>query len=159
MTDKSTEAHLLRLEERLIINPDALDEELVSHPNDYYHVCQGHDLAVSLRDQKKEDIANLEASLSLLIRKTFAERKEKLTEDYIKAMIQKDFNHIDEIQLYLQLKYLADRWKSLRDSFEKKGSALDGLIKLFQKNYFAEHAVPMEERNKSVERITKNIQE
>jgi hypothetical protein len=151
-----SEHRLLQLEEKLVIDPDDLDHELVVHSNDFYHACQGYDLALSRRDQAKEEIANHEAALSLEIRRSYATRKERITEDHIKALIQVDNNHTSLVKEYLELKYLADRWKSLRDSFDKKGGALDNLNKRDLKMYFGETAIPATDRKDAIRRINKD---
>jgi hypothetical protein len=146
----ASEESLNELAERIKISgPEDLDTEFVSQPNDYYHVSTRHAIAVSLRDQAKNNLDITEAQLYL----SFKRNSEKLTEANLKAMVEADDIRGEFLDLYMQAKLLADKWLALRDSFSQKGHALRELAELYKLNYFGERSVSASERMEAEDRV------
>lgn len=140
----SDEEKFLELEQYVAIDPDALDEEIVSFASHFYHIGLGYARAVSLRDAAKEDVSAYEAELDNQIRQTAVMSKEKLTEGTIEARITCDEQRLELVDKYMRQKHRADRWGVLRDAFEKKGFMLKELCELRKTEYYAPSAVRSE---------------
>jgi hypothetical protein len=135
----ASEDALAELSEKIKIDQDNLDVELVTQTNDYYHASRGHALAVSLRDQAKNNLDVAEAELYLMFRREAGDRV-KLTEAQLDATVKSNEIRQEYFTKYLETKLLADKWLSLRDSFIQKGHALRELAELYKLNYFGERA-------------------
>lgn len=131
----ASENALNELVVRIRIDQHDLDNEFVSQTNDFYHASTGHALAISLRDQAKNDLEVAEAEIYLMFR---SEAKEKPTEAQLDAMVKSHEVRSQYFDRYLTAKLLADRWSSLKDSFIQKGHALRELAELYKLSYFGE---------------------
>lgn len=146
----ASEESLNELAERIkIAGHEELDTEFISQPNDYYHAATGFAMAVSLRDQAKNNLDVAEAELYLHFRRN----SEKLTEANLKAMVEADDDRHEYLDQYMQAKLLADKWLALRDSFTQKGHALRELAELHKLNYFGERSLSTSERIEAENRV------
>jgi hypothetical protein len=135
----ASEETLAELSNQIKIDPDALEIELVTQTNHYYHASTGHAMAISLRDQAKNDLDITEAELYLMFRREAGE-KNRVTEAQLDAMVKANEVQHEYFDRYLKAKHLASKWEALRDSFIQKGHALRELAELYKLNYFGERA-------------------
>jgi hypothetical protein len=144
---------LTELSTRIKIDQHELEVEFITQPNDYYHAATGYALAISLRDQAKNNLDAAEAGLYLMFRREAGDRN-KPTEAQLDAMVKSDEMRVEYFDHYLQSKQLASRWEALRDSFVQKGHALRELAELYKLNYFGERATNA--ATKDVEQSVRN---
>lgn len=133
----ATEDALTELSNKLRIDPDDMDVELITQPNDFYHAATGVAMAISLRDEAKNDLDVAESELYLMFRR---DAVEKLTEAQLDAMVKSHELRAEYFDKYLEAKQWADHWLALRDSFTQKGHALRELAELHKLNYFGERS-------------------
>jgi hypothetical protein len=133
----ASEEALNELTDHIKIDRDELDIEFVTQTNDYYHAATGFAMAVSLRDQAKNNLEVAEAELYLDFRRHASERP---TEAQLDAMVKAHEIRQEFFDRYLASKQIADRWLALRDSFSQKGHALRELAELYKLNYFGERS-------------------
>lgn len=167
------------LAERIAIDADALDEEIVSFTSYFFHVGLGYAEAASLRDAAKEDVAVYEATLSRQIRAEAAQtdaeiarneteaaasgrtppRKNRstLTEGAIEARVACDAKRLELVERYMTAKLAAERWNVLRDSWQQKGHMLRELVELYKINYFGDRPVLANDRNEAGNRIRARV--
>jgi hypothetical protein len=124
------EERFAHLEERIVIEENDVEAELIGHPHDYFHASQGHADAVSLRDLAKHDLDVYEAQLNLNLRKVLNERQEKYTEAMINSMIICDQECIKLYEAYLDTKHVADLWAGMKEGYIQKGY----MLKIFVDN-------------------------
>ena len=134
----ASENALAELSEKVKIDQDNLHVEIITQTNDYYHAATGFAMAVSLRDEAKNNLEIAEAELYLTFRR---EAVDKITEAQLDAMIKANEIRQEFFEKYLSAKQLSDRWLSLRDSFTQKGHALRELAELYKMNYFGERRI------------------
>jgi hypothetical protein len=146
----ASEETLNELADKIKIDPDSLDIEFINQTNWYYHAATSYAMAVSLRDQAKNDLDTTEAQLYLSFRD---QTREKPTEAQLKAMVEADDIRGEYFALYTQAKQLADRWLALRESFTQKGHALRELAELYKLNYFGERPLSAADRQEAENRV------
>jgi hypothetical protein len=151
----ASEAALSELEQNIKIDPDELEIELIKQPNDYYHASAGFAMAISLRDQAKNELDIAEAELFLAFRDEVIARTERPTEALLEAMINASDIHRSYVDKHLETKLLADKWLALRDSFIQKGHALRELANLHKLNYFGERPVTNADRGEAEAQVRK----
>jgi hypothetical protein len=133
----ATQEALDELAQRVRIDQSELDVEFVTQTNDYYHAATGYAMAISLRDQAKNDLEVTEADLYLQYRRQAVERP---TETQLNSHVKTHELRQEYFDKWLSAKQLADRWMALRDSFTQKGHALRELAELYKLNYFGERS-------------------
>jgi len=146
-------AEFAELEERIAIDRDALDEEIVSFTSFFFHVGQGYAQAVAMRDAAKEDVSVYEANLSREVRAAAVNSGDKLTEAAITARVTADDGRVELYERYIQAKLTAERWNVLRDSWQQKGHMLRELVELHKINYFGDRPVMATDRYEAGDRI------
>lgn len=70
------------------IDPAKIDKELAEQPEKYLHFARLAALFTSKRDRISEELKTCRAKCDVELRKGFAERNEKITEDKIKNLIE-----------------------------------------------------------------------
>ncbi len=135
---KSSKVSIEELRGLLKINQNDLDTEISQQPVIYDQVSQASAITRSLLDQVKSNIDNIEADVSLEIRVTADREEEKLTEGAIKALIHTDKERRKAVAQMLTLKFQADEWDKLENSFRARGYMLRELASLFIAGYYQE---------------------
>jgi hypothetical protein len=132
----STEELQAFLQERLEINKDNLDRELVWQAELFHKAAHAYALAVSRRDELKEEIRLLSADLALLLRRKL-EAKGKVTEGLVQ-------NHLEAAPDYQALrKQLAEASReteilaALKEAYSQRSWMLRELCSMYIAGYFS----------------------
>jgi hypothetical protein len=146
------------LENRLKIDTDFLDEELVANPDYHYHAGAGAALWESRQDAAEKDYKTEEFVLYKIVREQLTEEDEKgklkaPTEKQIEAEIKTDKDYHKAFTKFLEAKVMAGKWKALRDAFRGRGLALDGMVRLHSSGYFADKT-GISERREAGKRVS-----
>ena len=131
----------------LKIDRDALDEESIVQPNNFYHASEGHVTALSRRDRLKHDLEVTVAELDKDVREAMVSEGEKVTEAQVKAQITREGDYHKAQRSYLNACLEADRWEALRNAYRQRADMLKGLIQLYQAGYFGEVVGSAERRD------------
>jgi len=127
--------------ERLKINRDALDQELIEQPQLFWQVSERYLWAVSIRDARKEELEQTRARISLDIRSVSAKAGEKTTEAGILALVQTDSRALEVKEAYTKAVEEAARWAALKEAFSQRAYILRDLASLYVAGYFGEISV------------------
>lgn len=131
-------ADLLKtLEAKLVIDQHALDDALREHPDLFYKVASELALAISNRDESKQDLDEIQAKVDLDVRSEAAKFKEKTTEKEVMSMCQIDKAVIAANDKFLKEKYNTTKWTALKDAYEQRSYALSKLVDLYLANYYS----------------------
>ena len=129
------------LRERLLIDEDDLDRELIEQPSLFEKVGKQFVLAVSHRDELKGELKAFEAKLSLQYRKELEDQGKKSTEAVIAALVETDQDRLVLHKKLLEIQALMGEWENLKDSFYQRDSALTNLCKLYVAGYFSKSSI------------------
>lgn len=138
LTDNATRGpdSIIDLEEGLRIDEHELDQAWVGQPETFYRVAKRYQLFISQRDAKKQELAEVEARADLEIRETAAKQNEKVTETEVKGLVRLDRDVARVAGELLGLMRQLGSLSALKEAFEQRGKALDGLTKLYLANYY-----------------------
>ena len=139
---KGADSKLLEsLRERLLIDEDDLDRELIHQPSLFEKVGREYVLAVSRRDAAKKELKVLEANLSFQYRKELEAEGKKPTEAMITALVETDPDGQTAHKSLLILQSSAAELENLKDAFFQRSSVLRDLCNLFSAGYFSRNSV------------------
>jgi hypothetical protein len=133
---------IAELNKRLHIDKHALDECLQEQPELFYHCAEQLALTISLRDEAKTNLANVEAKVDDQIRTDAREAREsdpknKITEKEVESQkqlnpkVQAAHNKLSELSLEVGKLY------ALKEAFIQRLEALKALTKLHSDNAYA----------------------
>lgn len=122
----------------LKIDRDALDEEVISQPNEFFHASEGYVVAAGRRDRKKHDLEVEIAQLDKDVRDSMTADGEKITEALVKAQINREPDFQRAHSEYLVACLEADRWEAMRNAYRQRADMLRSLVQLHQAGYFGE---------------------
>lgn len=128
---------LKQLESKLQINEHALDTALREHPDLFYKVASELALAISNRDEAKQDLSVIEAEVDAQVRKEAARMNEKTTETEIKSLVKLDKKTIAANDKFHEESYNAAKWAALKEAYESRSYALSKLVDLYIANYYS----------------------
>lgn len=128
---------LQELKSKLRIDEHALEEAWRDQPDLFYQVASEQALALSIRDEVKQDLEELEAEVDIELRKDAATSGEKTTETQIQSNKKVDKRVKAMNDKFLEKRHLAERWKVLRDAYEQRSFALSRLVELYIANYYS----------------------
>jgi len=126
-----------QLEAKLQIDQHALDIALREHPDLFYKVASELALAISNRDEAKQDLDEIEAEIDIKLRNDAAIVGEKTTETQIqsnKKIHPKVKSANDKL---LEQKLHTAQWTALKEAYEARSYALSKLVDLYLANYFS----------------------
>lgn len=126
------------LRKKLQIDEHSLEIELKNFPNLVDDVGQASVLAISYRDEAKQELDEIEAKVDSEIRSEAAEANEKVTEKDVESQKKLDPKVKAANKKFLDLKLEAAQWGVLKEAFEKKSYALSKLVDLYIANYYSE---------------------
>lgn len=126
------------LRDKLRIDRDNLDFEIVAQPEYYYHAGNACAEAVSRRDQAYELIKQTDASLYIRIRTMVEDKGMKVTETLLTNMVIIEDDHVEANRNWVEAKGEADSLAVLRDSFQQRGYMLRDLVQLIVTGYYSE---------------------
>jgi hypothetical protein len=130
-------ANLQHLELKLRIDEHALDIALREHPDLFYQVASELALAISNRDEAKQDLDEVEAEVDMELRKDAATSGEKTTETQIQSNKKLDKRVKSANDILLEQRYNAAKWTALKEAYESRSYALSKLVDLYLANYFS----------------------
>lgn len=130
------EPSISELENGLRIDEHALEQAWIGQPETFYRVAKRLQLLISQRDAAKQNAAETEARADLEIRETAGRQNEKVTESEVKALVKLDKDVAKASNELLDLQRQLGALSALKESFEQRGKALDGLTKLYLANYY-----------------------
>lgn len=125
----------------LAIDKHNLDSALVEQPELYQVVAEEHVLAVSRRDELKDDLKRVEGELQIRIRKEAAEIKAKATEKSILSEVETHTEYIAAREAFLNACKEADLWQAMKESFIQRSYVLKDLTSLYISGYYAQTSV------------------
>jgi hypothetical protein len=131
-----------KLEAKLAINEHALDVALREHPDLFYKVAVELALAISNRDEAKQDLEETEAEVDMELRKDAALISVKTTEKEIESNKKADKRVKSANDRFLAERLNAARWTALKESFEQRSYALSKLVDLYLANYYSSSDSP-----------------
>jgi len=124
-------------DERLEIDRNALDNELIENPQLIQDVCDECAESIATRDAKKEALETTDAELDAEVRDLLSKNATKATEASIKGMIQTHPKHKQAFEDYNNAKLRAAKAAGLEKAVEVRGKALESLSRLYASGYFA----------------------
>ena len=125
------------LKAKLRIDEHALEVAWRDQPDLFYQVANEHALALSIRDESKQDLEELEAEVDMELRRDAATSGEKTTETQIQSNKKTDKRVRAANDSFLEKRYIAEQWKVLRDAYEQRSFALSRLVELYIANYYS----------------------
>ena len=125
------------LEAKLQIDPHALDTALREHPDLFYKVASELALAISNRDESKQNLDEIEAVVDLEIRAESARLGEKTTEKEVESHKKTDKRVMSANDVFIEEKLNTARWTALKDAYEQRSYALSKLVDLYLANYYS----------------------
>jgi hypothetical protein len=133
---------LKQLQDRLEIEPDALDDELIEHPVLLEKVAQKYVYAVSIRDGKKDNLKMIEGRITDACRDALIKNGvAKPTVKQVEAALAQDPEFIRERSEYLDACANADKWQALKEAYSARGFALHSLANIYVARLKAEAGV------------------
>jgi hypothetical protein len=130
-------ADLKQLEAKLRIDEHALDIALREHPDLFYKVATELALAISNRDEAKQDLEEIEAQVDMELRKAAAVSDTKTTEKEIESNKKVDKKVKAANDKFLEERFNAAKWTALKEAYEARSYALSKLVDLFLANYYS----------------------
>ena len=128
---------LKQLEAKLVIDEHALDIALREHPDLLYKVASELALAISNRDEAKQELEQIQAQVDSELRKAALISDQKVTETSIQSNKNTDKRVIAANDVFLEKSYEAAKWTALRSAYEQRSYSLSKLVDLFLANYFS----------------------
>lgn len=124
----------------LVIDKDALDEELMSQPQLFFTICEAVVDAMDRRDALKEELAVAEADLDNEIREAADKNDEKITNDAVKARVRSDSKRKKAYGAYSKVKAESDKLGALKEAFVQRSHMLKHLCELYVANYYEQNS-------------------
>ncbi|MCK5235407.1 MAG: hypothetical protein KAR06_00365 [Deltaproteobacteria bacterium] len=115
-----------------------LDHACQTQADLFYRVSQQYTMAVSRRDEAKEEVSMVDAKMGQKLRATALANDEKLTDKKMAADVQASSEHEEAHSNYLTIKAEADEWGILKESFLQRASMLKELCSLYIAGYFSD---------------------
>ena len=130
--------NLKELEAKLQINQHALDEALREHPDLFYKVASELALAISNRDEAKQELDEIESEVDLEIRAECARLGEKTTEKEVESHKKIDKRVKAANDTFLAERMNTGRWTALKEAYESRSYALSKLVDLYITGYYSD---------------------
>jgi hypothetical protein len=130
---------LVRLEQALPIDQHDLEGERRTQHDKFYSVSSQLALTISRRDAAKKHAKEIEAQLAEDIRGGWdQEANGRLTDTACAAKVLLHPDMIDATEELLAAEAAVGRWFALKDAYEQRNTALEGLIRLHLSQYYGE---------------------
>jgi hypothetical protein len=126
--------------EKLLIDKNAMDDMWLEQPSIYQEIGERLALEISLRDQAKDDLADIAAELDTAVRELHADDDKKPTETALKNEIKQDKTYKSALARQRALELNVSRLQMLRDSFHQRRYALQDLTTLWTGGYFTSNS-------------------
>lgn len=129
---------LKKLEDKLKIDQHALDIALREHPDLFYKVASELALAISNRDEAKQDVDDIEATVDMELRRAASVSEDKVTEKAIESNKWADKRVVSANDKFLEARFEAAKWAALKEAYESRSYALSKLVDLYVVGYFSD---------------------
>jgi hypothetical protein len=141
------------LEARLLIDKHALDDECLDQPNRYYRVSEALTLAISQRDQAKQELTEVEARIDAEIREGHdTETDGRLTEKMVESQKSLHREVLKAKAAHGKLHAQVGKLNALKESYHQRRYMLQGLIDLHLGGYFgSSDSVPRSVRDRNAD--------
>ena len=116
------------LHHKLRINKDALDEELVDHPNYVMEAVRGHNFAISDKDAQEDYLDSIKGRIFDQVQEELKKKNPKVSVERIKLGVDANSEWMSERKKFRKLKKLVGEWEGLRKAFESRGYNLHSLM-------------------------------
>jgi hypothetical protein len=123
---------------RIKLDRNALDVAAEEQAQIFLEVAQQHVLACSRRDEAKDDIARIDASLARDFRAQCEEQKIRATEALISDHVLQHQSHISAAATLRLHRIEADQWGALREAFDQRMRMIKELVGLYASGYYSE---------------------
>lgn len=131
--------NLKRLKDGLRIDEHSLDHALRDHPGLFFEIGTALALAISNRDEAKQDLSEVEATVDMELRKSASQIGSKVTEKEIESNRNIDKRVKAANDRFLEEKLNAANLSALKEAYEQKSYALSKLVDLYLANYYSSH--------------------
>lgn len=146
-----------QLRERIKINKNDLDSELVNQADYYYQAGMDHATKASRLAYLDEEGERLRAVLDKKIRLESADDEKKPTETQIKSRIDSTSKWQEHIKLYLEAKQEAAESLALKEAYSQRSYALKDLVQLHLAQYYSSDTAYDNDHNVEVARARKEM--
>lgn len=136
------------LRDKMSIDRNALEEEIVRQPQLYFEASELLTSINNRRDAIKEDLEVLGSEINLDLREQYDRDKVKYTEGSLKAEVQLDEDYEKLNKEYRLYKALSGKAQALQSAFETKTRMLSHLARLYVANYYSDPTVSTSQEQK-----------
>jgi len=136
--EESVDDFISKMEDKLNIDHDALEECLQMQPEHLYEVSKKWTLYISRRDQAKQNLTLLESQIGIEIRSTLRKEDKKTTEKEIETLLISDEAIVEANRDLLKLSAAIGQLNALKEAFINRGYVLKDMVSLYLHNYFGD---------------------
>lgn len=134
---------------KLRVDKFNLDREVMEQPEMFYHVCEGHQEALSKQAELASEVKQAEAAAGIKAREDLKDAKNKPTDTQIAAIVTSDERVIMARDLLLRANADVANWANMKEAYMQKSFMLKEASRLYEANYFqVDHTAPREERER-----------
>lgn len=126
------------LEQGLQIDKNQLDDECASQPEMFHRVAQRLEMAISRRDEAKQDLQEEEARADERVRNFLEQTGGKVTEAEVKSQITLDPKVREAKRQLNALNLEVGQLTASKESYKQRGYALGHLVDLYVSAYFGD---------------------
>jgi hypothetical protein len=151
--EKTLDEFIEELRDGIAIEKDDLDTMWIMQPQLFQRVAERLAVEISVRDEMKEHLKDIEAEIDGTIREEDNTRIErdggkKMTETAIKNLVREDKGFKKLTAIYNAMKLNVDRLSALKETYQMRRYALQDLTSLHISGYsMASSSKPARERN------------
>lgn len=125
---------------KLLIDKNAMDDMWLDQPRIVQEIGERLALEISRRDEAKDDLADVTATLDAEVRELHADDEKKPTETALKNEIKQDKTYKAALARQRALELNVSRLQTLSTSFHQRRYALQDLTTLWVSGYFTSNS-------------------
>lgn len=122
---------------KLRIDEHALEIALRDHPDLVFDIGQELALAISNRDEAKQELDELRAEVANELRAEASRNDERITDSAVNSGVELDKRVKSANDAFLARKLEASQWQVLKEACEQRSYALSKLVDLYLANYYS----------------------
>jgi hypothetical protein len=142
----------LNLQRHIPFDKNKLDDAIQEQSQLFLEVANGLANATSEKDGLKHELEDLEAELSQKLRKEYARKNEKFTENGLREEVSLKPNCLRLRKELTRAKSEADHWFALKEAFLQRSYMLKEQAALFIAGYFMQDSVKTSNERKVIEK-------
>lgn len=131
----------INYEDRLKIDRNSLDDELIEQAAIFFEVAEAASYAASERDEAYSMIKEIEAELTQSERERLIQEENKVTEKMVESAVRNHDDYVKAVRYHLKMKKKADRLTALKESFHQRSYMLRDLVQLYISGYFMDESI------------------